>query len=404
MAYPLASILSRFTNTADFFIHSKPVSYQDERLRVLYIIGKYPEYSETYMHEEMTRVSKEFDTRITSYLHAVNPRANHLPYELIEYKDACINWGDFTLVNTTFTNKLQVQYLEEMAAVIRKFRPHVLHGHYFATSLIIRKLSDIHGIPFTLRTHSFDMLQQDTGKIDALCNAVNSPLCVGIFTYPEFRNTLLQHGINEGKIFISWPVVNVKRFLNTGKPVRTGQILCCGPCTYKKAHDQFIEFANSMRNSGLVFNLYTRGNCENRIRKYNASIGSPVNILYSEPEHMPEVYRHHDWLLYPSDTNIREVGLPCSIIEAQASGIGVCWQEIPGRRQAQLDFLGGAGFLFKTYDEARKIITGEYPGEMRQLGYENCLKCDVELHGKKLASAWNTFRENQGLQDNVSVP
>ena len=60
---------------------------------------------------------------------------------------------------------------------------------------------------------------------------------------------------------------------------------------------------------------------------------------------MPAVYPEHDWLVYPSCTKINKVGLPGAIAEAQAAGLGVCWQELPGRRQEQLDFLGGGGFL-----------------------------------------------------------
>src|SRR5215470_12795052 len=109
--------------------------HQNDRLRVLYLVGKYPEFSETYMHEEMVSVSDEFDIKVVAYLASGTPRANHLPYHVVQYQDACINWGDFDLVNQSFTNAQQVQYLEEMGAVIENYRPDVIHGHYFATSL-----------------------------------------------------------------------------------------------------------------------------------------------------------------------------------------------------------------------------------------------------------------------------
>jgi len=396
MGNQLASILSKFTGF-DSFKKAKPASYRDDRLRVLYIMGKYPEYSETYMHEEILGIANEFDVNVVSYLVAQSPRKNYFPYKLIEYKDACLNWGDFDLVDVNFTNKEQINFLDKMAIEIQKFRPDVMHAHYFATSLIIRKLSDIHGIPFTIRTHSFDMLQPYPKKIDALCNAVNSPLCIGIFTYPAFQHLFIQHGIPKDKIFSSWPVVNVNRFYNTEEPKKTNHILCCGPCTDKKAHDQFIDLADNMRNSGLEFNLYTRGNCERKMRKYNQSKGDPVTIVYAEPEDMPAVYRNHDWLVYPSDTGINQVGLPCSIIEAQASGIGVCWQELPGRKQEQLEFMGGAGYLFDSINDVPGIISKPYPEELRIKGLENSKKSDVNLHGEKLSRIWNSLREKKQI-------
>ena len=368
-----------------------------EKIRILIIIARYPEYSETYMQEELLSVSEEFDINIISYMVAESPRKNHLPYQLIEYKDNHLNWGDFNLVNLHFTDKEQKYFLRKMSAVIRKYRPHIMHAHYFPTSLIIRKLSDMHGIPFTLRTHSFDMLQTNQKRIDAFCNAVDTPLCIGIFTFPAFKNFFIRSGMPDEKIIVSWPVVNVNRFYNTVKPAQTKHILCCGPCTPKKGHDQFIDLADSMRNFGLEFNLYTRGNIEKNIRRYNRSKNDPVNILYTEPEDMPAVYRNHDWLVYPSNIEINEVGFPCSIIEAQASGIGVCWQELPNRKQDQLDFMGGAGFLFKSINDVQQIISKEYPEEMRLLGLENAKKCDVFLHKEKLSLIWNSIRESEHM-------
>ena len=127
------------------------------------------------MHEEMAAVSETCEIKIVSYIVANNPRKNHLPYTLVEYNDACINWGAFDRVNVAFTNEAQGAFLNKMAPVIEEFRPDVLHGHYFATSLITRRLAEIHGIPFTIRTHSFDMLQQKPKKMAALYDAVKSP-------------------------------------------------------------------------------------------------------------------------------------------------------------------------------------------------------------------------------------
>ena len=96
---------------------------------------------------------------------------------------------------------------------------------------------------------------------------------------------------------------------------------------------------------------------------------------------MPAVYPEHDWLVYPSCTKINKVGLPCAIAEAQAAGLGVCWQELPGRRQEQLDFLGGGGFLFHSIDEVPSIIARPYPEVMRQAGFEAARRCDIEQQG-----------------------
>lgn len=381
------SISTRIRNRIRFSLRKRPDP--GRKLRVLFLVGKYPEFSETYMHEEMVGVSQTCDISIVSYLVGEYPRARHLPYAEITYEDACINWGPFEYVNTEFTNEAQVDFLNRMAVVIDDFRPHVLHGHYFATGLLTKKLAELHGIPFTVRTHSFDMLMQKKDKMDALFNAARSPWCLGVFTFPAFRDRFVENGVPEAKAISAWPVVNVARFHRTEKPARTGRIMCAGPCVAKKAHRDFVELGVMMKDSGLEFTLYTKGHDADDIARESAALGNPISVVFCEPDEMQEVYRSHDWLVYTSDTEVRQVGLPAAIIEAQASGIGVCWQELPGRRQEQLDFLGGGGFLFESIRDVPETISREYPEEMRLRGLENAKKCDVSTHCEMLLQVWH---------------
>ena len=63
-------------------------------------------------------------------------------------------------------------------------------------------------------------------------------------------------------------------------------------------------------------------------------------------------------------------------------------QEMPGRRQALLNFLDGAGFLFKDISELPEIISKPYSVEMRLQGLENAKKCDVFKHNALLKERW----------------
>ncbi len=205
----------------------------------------------------------------------------------------------------------------------------------------------------------------------------------------SLTDLFLNHGVSKRTVNSAWPVVKIKRFYNAEKPSITGRVLCCGAgVEEKKAHRDFVDLAVLMKDSGLDFDLYTKGNDTDNFKVYNESKGSPITITFSEPEGMGAVYRNHDWLVYPSSTRIARVGLPVSIAEAQASGIGVCWQEMPGRRQEQLDYMGGAGFLFKAIDEVPEIIGQPYPDEMRKRGLENSKKCDVDIHKQMLVETW----------------
>ena len=89
-----------------------------------------------------------------------------------------------------------------------------------------------------------------------------------------------------------------------------------------------------------------------------------------------------------SQYDLTEVNLPVALVEAQASGIGVCLQESPGRRQAQLDFLGGGGYLFGSIDEVPALISKPYAEDMQLAGLRNCWKCDVSVHKQMLDESW----------------
>lgn len=358
------------------------------RPRVLCLIARYPQFSETYMHEELTAVARHHDVTIVSYLNAYAPRKRCLPYHYVPYLDADINWGRFDDVNLEFDNSEQKQFLKRMARLIKKARPDVLHGHYLGTGLLLRKLSDIHGIPFTLRTHSFDMLQKRPGKIAAICRALDCDRLLRVFTYPEFKGTLVAQGLTEMKVTSVWPVVKVSAFRNRSRSPGLRRVLCTGPSVEKKGHDQFIDLAKRMRRERFTFNLYTRGHFMPPTIEHNRKCGNPVSIRYADPEDMPKVYADHDWLVYPTKLDLPEVGLPVSVIEAQASGLGVCLQAQPGREKHQLDFLGGGGHLFRSIDEVPEIIRRPYSEGMRELGYVNAEKCGVEKHCAMLSKAW----------------
>jgi glycosyltransferase involved in cell wall biosynthesis len=361
-----------------------------DKTRVLYIVTKYPEFSETYMHDEMVAMNDDYEIRIIDYEKSSASRENSLPHTFIKYHDSNLSYGSFKNINTEFTNRAQIKFMEKMGHVIKQFKPDIIHTHYFPNAWLVRKLSDLYKLPFTVRIHSFDIMIKNRDRLASMMDAVNTPLCLKVFTYPEFVPLFSEFGIDKTKVEAYWPISNCRNFLNTESRNPTNRVMCAGPCTPKKSHDKFIDLAVIMSDSKYDFDLYTIGNATPKMVKYNESKGNPIIITYVDPERMPEEYCKHDWLVYPSDPNINKVGLPVAVIEAQASGIGICLQELPGRRQAQLDFLGGGGFLFKSIEEVPDILAKPYPEEMRLAGFENVKKCDVSIHKEMLSRVWDT--------------
>ena len=356
--------------------------------RVLCFTETYPEFSETYMHEEFVALQESYEVLVVALHRSKHPRRNVLPYLRVDYVDAHLSYGAFEEVNLEFSSPSQQEFLRQIDRIIHHFSPQVMHAHYIYLAWLLNVLAARHDIPYTVRTHSFDMLDRDRERLFTAIEALKSPHCRKAFVYPEFEDLVLEKGVKREDVQTAWPVINTERFFNSQRRAETGGVMCAGPCTPKKAHSTFIDLAASMDDSGKDFRLYTQGFFEPRVREHNEKLGNPAVITFAEPEDMPGVYRQHDWIVYPSDPDIGAVGLPAAVAEAPASGIGVCLQELPGRRAAQLEFLGGAGFLFKHINEVPNIISNPYPEEMRLKGLENSRKFDVRAHKRILDETW----------------
>ncbi len=373
----------------DLIYTSRPrLSPKSARPRVLYFIIRYPTFSETYMHEEIRSLRKDCDIKIISLNGCDDPRREPFPYEVIPYEDGCLVYDKIEHVDPTFSRRNQLRFLRQVGAIIRDFKPDVLHAHYYGLSILLEKLSTKYKIPFTLRTHSMDVLSEPENKLRAISAAANSDWCERVLSFPGCSQRLIDKGLRKEKVVSCWPVINFERFYKPEHKSPTKKILCAGPTITKKAHAEFIDLAVLMRDKDLKFDLYGKGPNLSKTEEYNNELGKPVTIAFADPDDMPMVYPNYDWLVYTSDTKINKVGFPVAIAEAQACGLGVCWQELPGRREEQLEFLGGGGYLFKTLAEVNELLNAPYPEEMRQAGFTAAKRCDIEQHKHLLTEVW----------------
>jgi len=363
-------------------------THTGRRPRILYFLVQYPTFSETYMHEELRAVREFCDVKVITYGVARDPRQAPFPYDVIKYKGECLQFGDFAKIDPEFGSPVQQEFLREVCAAVEAFQPDLIHAHWWGVALLLRKLAERYRIPFTMRTHSQDTLNEPPAKIAALVKAVNSPWCRGLIVFPAFKPLMIAAGVHPGKVTACWPTIHYARFHRPEKRPPQRRVMCSGPAILKKAHNELVDLAVTMRGSGLEFHLYARGPSLEITRAHNARAGAPVSLRYVDPDDMPKIYPHYDWLVYPGDLKINKVGLPVSIAEAQAGGVGVCWQEMPRRREEQLEFLGGAGFLFKSIDEVPAILAQPYPEEMRLRGIENARKCDFARTREVLERVW----------------
>lgn len=365
------------------------------RPNVLTFIVSYPTFSETYMHEELRALKDDVNFRVLTYKESTHPRRQAFEHEVIPYDDACLVYGRWDWVHPEFDTPEQQQFLAHVDRVIEEFSPDILHAHYFGLVLLLRRLAERHQIPFTVRTHSMDVLNEPPEKVDALADAANSVWCRRVLAFPHSRRRLIHHGLDPAKVEPCWPVVDVDRFRARGVAAPTGRIMCAGPAIPKKAHTDFVDLAAAMTGSGYTFDLYAAGPDLHLTEAHNRRRGNPVHVTYADPSEMHEVYPRYDWLVYPSDPIRNKVGLPVALAEAQAAGLGVAWQELPGRREEQLHFLGGGGFLFQDLAELPPLLRSPYPDTMRQAGFAAAERCNINQHKHLLSDVW--YRYAPGL-------
>ena len=352
------------------------------KIRVLYILSKYPQMSETYAHEELASVWDDYNVKIVSLRKPNVSLQVGFPHILLNDK-------------IKEYRKLTNADWKKLDEIIQEFQPDVLHSHWFFNAPILARLAEKHNIPFTIRCHSFDMLEAKAKThLKIYCRAANSTWCKRVLCFPGHSRLLRNNGLEESKIMECWPVINYQRFYQPEKKEPTGRIMNAGPCLKKRNHTLYVDFAHHMHNNGFHFDLYAIGYETQRIHSYNNSLGNPIDFIGQvEPEEMPDAYRSHDWLIFMVDKKLKTVGLPIIIAEAQASGLGVCFQEIPGRKDEQLAYLGGAGFLFNSIEELPEILSKPYPEHMRIQGLKNAKKCDIEEHKHLLTDVWDSLKK-----------
>jgi glycosyltransferase involved in cell wall biosynthesis len=342
--------------------------------RVLYILSEYPQLSETYIQTEIDAVKSKHEIRIISTRTADQPHKNHDPFEMMAEP-------------------------ERIREVIDAFKPDVLHGHWMHTAPLVGKLSRETGIPFTLRAHSFDVLWKwkELSLLKRLIGKKAHPkymtkampylkddLCLGVLSFPFGRANLERAGVPSHKIVDAKACINYKRFHDTG-PNGDG-IMNGGAALPKKKMDDFIELATLLPQN--TFDLYPIGYKVEDLKALNAAKGSPVNIIPNiEPVDMPAIYKQHRWLVYTGASEIPTTGWPAMVAEAQAAGVGVLLKNL---RPDMKEYVGPCGFVYDTMEDAARIISQPFPEELRQMGFEQARKSDIEQHKHLLTDLWDS--------------
>lgn len=345
---------------------------------VLYVLENYPQISQTYIHNELAALPSSWQARVIARYPADIATRDHLPFELVGEHDRRVD-------------------------IVREHAPDVLHTHYLDELDIVGPLAAATDTPFTVRTHSFDVLglrpkppmtrlkrfarrllkdPESLGRSRRALRWTRHELCLGVIGFPFARPVLEAAGVPPERIVECWPVVDVDRFLD--RSPNGSAVMNVGAALDKKQMTDFVDLAAAVPDR--AFTLYAMGYAVGELEAYARRHGSPVDIHPPvQPADMPAHYKKHRWLVYTGSFDLAEIGWPMAVAEAQASGVGVC---VPAVRPDLADYVGDAGILYDDIRELTDVVAGPVPSEMREAGFEQAKRSDVREHISKLLELW----------------
>jgi len=328
--------------------------------RVLYFVREYPQISETYIRAEIDRVKRRgFAVSVAAVQSPDLPYEDHEPFEVVGEMDR--------------------RGAEDL---VRRHRPDIVHSHYFKFVRAGLALARMAGTFFTVRTHSFDILEGGSLDDPKSIAAVNDSACRGVLCFPFAADRLVKAGISVAKIVPCWPVVDLAKFRN--RAPNGPDVMNVGAVLPKKAMHLFADLAKTLPDTR--FNLYMLGYHAAEIEAYARATGSPMHIVPPvHPDDMLREYKKHRWMVYTASKEIGTVGWPLSAAEAQASGVGVLLQNI---RPDVAEYVGPGGYVFDTIEDARRIISEAFPEERREASFLHAEKSDIDNHIELLFRLW----------------
>jgi hypothetical protein len=351
------------------------------RPRVLYVVRGFPQISQTYVKWELEAVAAAHDVKILSRKPANRPYAHHRP------------WTD-------------IRSMEEAVAEAEAFRPDVIHTHYLNQVEFVAELSRRVGVPYTVRSHSFDVMTLRRPSLMGQLKRfvprhrptylkgkrakralplLNEDNCLGCLAFPFARPLLEKNGVEPGKIVDCYPVVKVAMFKDHGPNGRG--VMNVGAAIPKKKMEDFLRLASLVED--VPFTLYAMGygraKLEEAAKRSSASIEVKSEI---EPEDMPAEYKKHDWLVYTADFDLKSVGWPMAVAEAQAAGVGVC---MPNIRPDVAAYIGEGGILYDRIEDVAPLLVKPPSEDLKARGYVQSEKSDIDRHIHLLTDLWTPY-------------
>ncbi len=337
--------------------------------KVLYVANAYPELSQTYIETERRIVHERAETFLLALLPANLENPDHLPYRLHK-------WWLTEWLGRGRTRAFRI------GPDARRAAPDLVHAHWMHMAGPARRAARACDVPWTIRTHSFDIMERSDEELAANIRRCNETDCAGVLAFPFLRERLLRLGLKEDKLVDAPPVVDAQRFDDLG-PNGPGVIFTSAVRPKK-------GFADYYALSGLVpdrpFSVYPLAIRREKIGRLNDDYQGNVKIRQPVAHSvMLAEWKKHTWLVYPGSPGINSIGWPIAVAEAWAAGVGVCMQ----RLRPDLDeYIANCGVLFDDVDELPDVLQRDPDPAMRERAHTRTMGMDIRKHIHLLYDLW----------------
>jgi hypothetical protein len=330
--------------------------------KVLYALEAYPELSETYIEVERRLVAQRCETHAISFLTPGTFNPDHLSY--------------------VHLRKKRTKWPLARRHALRGFRPDIVHTHWLTVTKYAQGFARMFDVPWTVRSHSFDVMDRPAEAIASDIARCNESDCAGVIVFPFLRTRLLEAGLREDKLVDCLPVVDVAMFQDV---YATGDgVIHMGATKKKKNFPGFIKLATLCPEREFTLIPLSRG--WDWVEKLNEDAGNPVTMMRPiRHAEMPDLWRQQKWLVYAGDRAHPSTGWPIAVCEAWAAGVGVCLQKV---RPDMEDYVGDCGHVFDEVEDSAELIKGEPDPAMLERGRQKARTIDAPRHIDTLFDLW----------------
>jgi glycosyltransferase involved in cell wall biosynthesis len=270
--------------------------------RVAYVVTTFPKLSQTFVSAELAELRRRgVEVRVLSLRRPDEERCHGYV-------------ADAGLLERTVYDP------PSFVAVLREFRPDVLHAHFARhATAAARKLSAELGVPFTFTAHGYDIFRRPPAKFAEHAAAAGAVVVVSEAIARYIRDGL---GARPDRIHVIPNGVDIERFQPDGQRPDLLCIVCVARLAPVKNLGLLLEACAELRTRGLEFRcaIVGDGPCRDELVAARARLGLDGMVDLVGAAEQAEVLAWWRRATVAALTSESE-GLGVSLMEAAACGV-----------------------------------------------------------------------------------